>query len=283
MNITIKNLELSAVINRKGAELISLKKSNYKEYIWEGDPAFWGKHSPVLFPIVGTLKNDSYFYNDKLYHLSRHGFARDMEFEATQNFENQVVFTLKSNSETEKMYPYKFKLQIIYTLEQNNLNIAYKVINLDKVTIPFSIGAHPAFALTENFTNYSLLFEYSENLTSHLLVDGLISNKTVEIPQDEKRVSLDYTMFENDALIFKTIKSKSVAIVENNNPLLKVKFNDFISLGLWTIKNAPFICIEPWLGYSDTLNTNGNIFDKEGIQILEANQTFNCCFDIEIF
>ena len=138
MNITIKNLEFSAVIARKGAELISFKKNNNKEYIWDGNPAFWGKHSPVLFPIVGTLKNDSYTYKDKTYHLSRHGFARDMEFEATQTDENQVVFTLKSNSETEKMYPFEFELHIIYTLEQNNLNIAYKVINLDKVIIPFS-------------------------------------------------------------------------------------------------------------------------------------------------
>ena len=282
MNITIKNLEFSAVIARKGAELISFKKNNNKEYIWDGNPAFWGKHSPVLFPIVGTLKNDSYTYKDKTYHLSRHGFARDMEFEATQTDENQVVFTLKSNSETEKMYPFEFELHIIYTLEQNNLNIAYKVINLDKVIIPFSLGAHPAFALPENFTNYSLLFEYSENLISHQLEDGLISNKTFEITQNEKSISLDYTLFENDALIFKKLKSKSITILENKAPILKVKYNDFNSLGLWTVQNAPFICIEPWLGYSDTLDATRNIFEKEGIQTIAENQTFNCSFDIEI-
>ncbi len=282
MNITIKNLEFSAVIARKGAELISFKKNNNKEYIWDGNPAFWGKHSPVLFPIVGTLKNDSYTYKDKTYHLSRHGFARDMEFEATQTDENQVVFTLKSNSETEKMYPFEFELHIIYTLEQNNLNIAYKVINLDKVIIPFSLGAHPAFALPENFTNYSLLFEYSENLISHQLEDGLISNKTFEITQNEKSISLDYTLFENDALIFKKLKSKSITILENKAPILKVKYNDFNSLGLWTVQNAPFICIEPWLGYSDTLDATRNIFEKEGIQTIVENQTFNCSFDIEI-
>lgn len=282
MNITIKNLNFSAVICTKGAELISFKKNNIREYIWEGNPAFWGKHSPVLFPIVGTLKNDTYIYNGKKYHLNRHGFARDREFEVIEASENQVTFSLKSDEETEKVYPFLFELQLIYTLEENNLNIAYKIINHDNAVIPFSIGAHPAFALPENFKNYSLLFEYSEALLSHQLEDGLISDKTIEIPQEEKSILLDYTLFENDALIFKDLKSKSVTIVENSKPVLKVKFNDFKSLGLWTVQKAPFICIEPWLGYSDTLKATGNILEKEEIQIVNPNQTFNCSFDIEI-
>ena len=282
MNITIKNLDFSAVICTKGAELISFKKNNKREYIWEGNVAFWGKHSPILFPIVGTLKNDTYTYEDKKYHLSRHGFARDKEFKVIESSENQVTLSLKSDDETQKVYPFSFELQLVYTLEENNLNIAYKIINNDKVKIPFSIGAHPAFALPENFKNYSLLFEYSEALISHQLEDGLISDKTIEISQKEKGILLDYTLFENDALIFKDLKSKWVTIIESSKPLLKVKFSDFKSLGLWTVQKAPFICIEPWLGYSDTLKATGNILEKEEIQIVNPNQTFNCSFDIEI-
>lgn len=282
LKIKINNSAFSAIITTKGAELISFKKNNSTEYIWEGNPNFWGKHSPVLFPIVGTLKNDSYTYKNKTYHLSRHGFARDKEFIVISSSENQAIFSLKSDDETKKVYPFDFEFQMIYTLVENNLNIHYKIKNNSDGQLPFSIGAHPAFALPEKFTNYSLEFEHFENLISHQLEDGLISNKTIEIPQNEKSISLDYPLFENDALIFKTLKSKSVTILENKNPLLKVKFNDFKSLGLWTVKNAPFICIEPWLGYSDTLKATGNILEKEAIQILEANQTFDCSFDIEI-
>ena len=282
MNIAIKNLDFSAVINTKGAELISFKKNNNREYIWEGNPNFWGKHSPILFPIVGSLKNDSFTYNNKTYSLNRHGFARDRNFDVIDSSENSVIFSLKSDEDTLKVYPFDFELQLIYTLNDNNLNIAYKIINKDKVKIPFSIGAHPAFALPERFTNYSLLFEHEESLISHQLEDGLISDKTIKIPYKDRKISLNYPLFENDALIFKTLKSKSVTILENNNSLLKVKYNDFKSLGLWTVQQAPFICIEPWLGYSDTLKSTGSIFEKEALQILERNQTFNCSFDIEI-
>ena len=282
MNITIKNLNFSAVINTKGAELISFKKNNNREYIWEGNPNFWGKHSPVLFPIVGSLKNDSFTYNNKTYSLNRHGFARDRNFDIIESSENKAIFSLKSDEETLKVYPFDFELQLIYTLNENNLNIAYKVINKDKVRMPFSIGAHPAFALPESFNNYSLLFEKEETLVSHQLEDGLILDKSVEISQKDRKISLDYPLFKNDALIFKALKSKSVTILENMVPLLKVNYNDFKSLGLWTVQQAPFICIEPWLGYSDSLKTTGNIFEKEAIQILEENQTFNCSFDIEI-
>ena len=146
MTTTIKNGNLSAEIKHFGAELISLKTNQNKEYIWEGNPEFWGKHSPILFPIVGTLKDNSFYYNGMEYHLSRHGFARDMEFELIDVTQNSATFSIQSSEETLKVYPFEFELQLIYTLEENNLSIAYKVINKGKSTMPFSIGAHPAFS-----------------------------------------------------------------------------------------------------------------------------------------
>lgn len=282
MTTTISNTILTAKINAKGAELISLQNNRQREYIWEGDPDFWGKHSPVLFPIVGTLKNNSYFINDKTYELSRHGFARDDEFELVFQSNHQAVFSLQSNAETKKVYPFNFELQISYTLKANELIIGYKVINNDEVTMPFSIGGHPAFALPMSFENYVLAFEHDENLMSYTLKNYLISDKTIAIAIHEKKLPLTYSLFENDALIFKKLNSKCISILENNIPILHFKFNDFPNFGIWTKNKAPFICLEPWLGYSDVQNATGNILEKEGIHFVESKKSFDCSFSIEI-
>ena len=282
MNTTISNSTLKASIKHAGAELFSLKDNQNQEYIWEGNPDFWGKHSPVLFPIVGTLKNNTYTINGKEYQLPRHGFARDMEFQLIDKTENSAVFSLQSNSETLKKYPFDFELQLIYTLNETTLDIAYKVINNSETKIPFSIGAHPAIALPENFENYSFKFEKEEDLKYSLLENDLISNKTESLQTIENLVPLNYKLFENDALVFKTLESNSLTILENSKPYIKVDFEDFPSLGIWTKDQAPFVCIEPWFGYSDTAENSGDLFEKEGILILDAKQTFNSKFSIQI-
>ena len=282
MKTSIKNSELNAIIHHKGAELISLKSDDNREYIWEGNPEFWGKHSPVLFPIVGTLKNNHYLYNDKEYHLLRHGFARDVNFELIKQTENQAVFSLKANDETKKVYPFDFELQLTYTLHKNKIVLTYTVINNDVVPIPFSLGAHPAFALPKSFENYALQFEESEHLVSHQLENDLLSNKTIEIQTSNGKLPLTYSLFEKDALIFKQLKSKKISIVENTTPILNLEFKDFPHFGIWTKNNAPFICLEPWLGYSDAITSSGNILEKEAIQMVGVNEIFECKFTIEI-
>ncbi|KIA98450.1 aldose epimerase [Flavobacterium sp. KMS] len=282
MTTIISNSKLTASIKHAGAELFSLKNNDNKEFIWEGNPDFWGKHSPVLFPIVGTLKNNTYVINDTSYHLPRHGFARDMEFNLVSKTDESAIFSIQSNAESLKVYPFEFELQIIYTLIDSQLDIQYKVINKDDSKMPFSIGAHPAIALPGNFENYALEFEKQESLKYSLLENDLISNKTKQLETKENQIELNYQLFENDALIFKSLESNSLTILENNKPYVKVDFADFPSLGIWTKENAPFICIEPWFGYSDTPENTGNLFEKEGIVTLDANQTFNSKFSIEI-
>ena len=282
MNTTISNKILSASIKYAGAELFSLINNQNKEYIWNGNPDFWPKHSPILFPIVGSLKNDTYTFNEKEYQLSRHGFARDMEFQMIEKTESSATFSLSYNEETLQKYPFKFELQIIYNLKENKLNIGYKVINKGEIQLPFSIGAHPAFALSEEFSNYSIQFEKEEKLEYSLLEDGLISNTIETLATSNNTVPLNYKLFKNDALVFKTLESNSLTILENSRPYLKVDFEDFPSLGIWTKENAPFICIEPWFGYSDTLEKFGDILKKEEILLLEANQIFNAEFNIEV-
>ena len=282
MKIILSNSELTATIDSFGAELISLKNNNNREYIWEGNPDYWGKHSPILFPIVGSLKNNSYRNNNSTFHLPRHGFAREMDFDVIEQSNEKVVFSLKETAATLEKYPFKFELQISYTLTNSELKIGFNVINNNPFSMPFSIGAHPAFAIANKFESYELLFEKSENLVVSKLENDLISNSTYKLPIENNSLPLTYSLFENDALIFKTIESKSVTICENGIPFLKVHYNDFPSLGIWTKSQAPFICIEPWIGYADTVENNGNIEEKEGIKILGVNQTFETNYLIEI-
>lgn len=278
---TLFNSNITAKINHNGAELYSLE-SNNKEYIWEGNPVFWGKHSPVLFPIVGTLKENTYTYNSISYQLSRHGFARDTTFKLIEKKDDLAVFSIESNEDTKKVYPFEFELQLIYSLENNHLNISYKVINKGMGPMPFSIGAHPAIALSGKFENYSIQFEKEEPLVYNLLENDLISNAVKTLPTLDNRVALDYSLFENDALIFKNLKSNYLTIFKNQIPMVRMHYKDFPHLGIWTKMNAPFLCIEPWFGYSDSNESIGTILEKEGIQILESKTTFNAQFSIEI-
>ena len=283
MKTTISSSNFSASINHLGAELFSLKNTKTSlEYIWEGDTAFWPKHSPILFPIVGTLKNNSYQHKGLNYNLPRHGFARDTTFEVLHKTENSVTFSLQSSIETLAIYPFQFELQIQYVLNASELTFKYIVINKENSNLPFSIGAHPAVALPGNFEDYSLAFEKEEVLTYNLLENDLIVDKTSILVSQDKSVPLDYELFKNDALIFKQLESKSITILKNKYPYIKVKFPHFPHLGIWTKINAPFLCIEPWYGYSDTENSSGNLFEKEGIQLLEPNAQFEATFSIEI-
>jgi len=283
LQTTISNSIVSATINHKGAELISFKNNfSNREYIWEGNPAIWAKHAPVLFPIVGTLKNNSYQYKNNIYNLNRHGFARDVNFKLVMQEENRLIFSLEYNDETLKVYPFEFELQIIYTLVQSKLNVTYVVINHGSEVMPFSIGGHPALALRNEFENYSLEFDTSEIINCYLLQNDLLSNEYNSIKLKNNILPLSYSLFENDALIIKKMQSKQIQILENNVPFLHFKFKDFPNFGIWSKKNAPFLCLEPWFGYSDVLESNGKILDKEGIQFLEPNKNFNCSYSIEI-
>lgn len=283
MHTIISKSGIIASFLEKGAELASLKNQSGKEFIWEGNPEFWGKHSPVLFPIVGTLKNNSYLYDNHEYHLSRHGFARDRKFSVLSKSENSIVFSLSDSEETLAVYPFHFEFQIEYTLNENALEIRYHVINKNDFEMPFSLGAHPAFALSKNFEDYSLEFETDQELVYHLLDHDLISEQTMNLNLTDKKLPLHYELFENDALVFESVPAKKITILENGKPRIKVDFSDFPDLGIWTKVGAPFLCIEPWFGYSDSAASNGNITDKGGIQILSPEKTFEAAFSIQIF
>lgn len=278
---TIQNKYLSAKINSLGAELSHLSKDS-KNYIWKINETYWNKTSPVLFPIVGQLKNDFYTLNGKQYSLPRHGFARNYEFIAIQETATSVTFSLSENKDTLAQYPFHFELQINYILEENKLLISYWVKNNSKDKMPFAIGAHPAFAIDSDFENYALQFENDSQIETHELENGLFSGKTRTIDLNHNNLPLAYSLFEKDALVFKKFNSKYLTILHNNNPYLKVNFEKFPHLGIWTKQNAPFLCIEPWAGFADFVDSDGNIFEKPGIQIINEKEVFEASFSIEI-
>ena len=281
MILTLFNKQLSANINTIGAELVSFTKNN-KNYIWQVDKSFWNKTSPVLFPIVGKLKNDTYIYKGINYNLPRHGFARDMEFSFEQRSDTQVIFELNETEESKANYPFDFKLFLAYTLMDNELVVEYFVRNQSDEVLPFSIGAHPAFAITEDFNSYSLEFNKQDVFETNHLENGSFNGKSTLVKMDNTELQLNYNLFEKDALVFKHLKSNEVILKQHNKNILKVNFDHFPYLGIWTKPNAPFLCMEPWCGLADNKNHNGNIEEKEGIILLQPNEDFLRAIRIEI-
>ena len=281
MIVTLSNTKISASINSLGAELISLYKENFN-YIWEIDEEYWNKTSPILFPIVGSLKNNEFSINEKKYSLNRHGFARDLEFDLVEQKETSALFCLRSNESTLKNYPFDFELFINYELKNETLIISYKVINHSKTKMPFNIGAHPAFNLPHQIDEFTLEFNALEDFKTHQLENGLFSGVSKKINHIKSKIILSESLFEKDALVFKNIKSTSVKIKHLDKDYLKICFYNFPHLGIWKKTCAPFLCIEPWTGYADCLDFNGKIFEKESIQELIPNASFECNIEIKI-
>ncbi|WP_312067449.1 aldose 1-epimerase family protein [Empedobacter sp.] len=285
----IENDFLRVEFSLKGAELKSIfSKKNKKEILWQADPKFWAKSSPILFPIVGALKNDKYTYLDKQYSLSRHGFARDMVFDKIEDNESKIIFSLKSNKDTIKIYPFQFDLQIIYSLESNRLNVDYIVKNLDKENdLLFSLGAHPAFNIEvnddKNYSDYEIYFPSDEVLEINQLTNNLIAENKKIINLNNKKLDLSYQLFESDALVMTNLKSESLILRNKiDNDSLIFSFNNFPFFGIWAAKNANFVCLEPWSGIADFENHNQNLKQKIGILKLSSTENWKANWSIEI-
>lgn len=288
-NIIIENENIRASINPLGAELVSLLKlDDHTEYMWDANPAFWGKTSPVLFPIVGGLKNDTYIFEGKEYKLPRHGFARTMLFEVESQTENSAVFLLKNNQETKKVYPFEFELRLIYTVSGNQLELKYEVRNPSEKPLWFSVGGHPAFKCPiENglsYDDYFLEFDQPENFERWPLnSEGLVLDSPIEISKNTNKLMLAKELFYDDALVFKHLKSDCVILKsKKSSKTLKFTFKNFPYLGIWAAKNADFVCIEPWCGIADSADTNQNLETKEGIISLESKGVIEKSFSIEV-
>lgn len=287
--ITLENELLKAGFVQKGAELQSLKsKTSDIEYIWDANPKDWAKHSPVLFPIVGALKDNRYAYQGEQYELSRHGFARDMEFELESKSADEVVFTLRSSEGTRKVYPFEFNLSLIYTLKSHGLSCTYKVYNPSDADLLFSVGGHPAFATPVDeslqYEDYYLRFNQDEALVINKISDNLISEEVKTIPLKDKVLPLKHELFYEDALVIKALNSNKISLQNKvNSHGLHFTFDGFPFFGIWAAKDANFVCLEPWCGIADSVNHSGQLSDKEGIVILSAEESWQRTWQVDIF
>ncbi|MEL6589237.1 MAG: aldose 1-epimerase family protein [Bacteroidota bacterium] len=286
----IKNQFLQVGVKSTGAELCSIRSfKTQQEYMWDAQPAIWGNHAPVLFPIVGGLKNGEYLHEGQAYPLPRHGFIRyNTQVQLRDQTDSSLTYGLSDNHDTRKVYPFAFDFVVQFRLEDSRLTVRHEVHNRDEKMMYFSLGAHPAFKCPmheeEAYSDYYLAFGEVENEHTWLLnSEGLIAEEGPLIMDNTDTLPLRPNMFDNDALIFKSIRSRSVSLKSHKSPQeVKVSFEGWPYLGIWSKPKAPFVCIEPWLGIADHADTDQQLSTKFGILSLDPGQSFEAAYTIDI-
>jgi len=285
----IENDFLKIEVKSKGAELDSLfSKKHQLEYLWSADPNFWARKSPLLFPVVGALKENKYIYEGKEYPMKKHGFARESEFTLENQSGNEISFLLKSDDATREIYPFDFELRVTYSLQRNAVHVTYELRNTGGHEMFFSIGAHPAFKVPlaegTSYHDYYIEFEEEETAKRHLLnADGLIESAE-DFLRNSSRFNLSKELFYRDAIVFKQIHSGMVSLRSDKTERgLNLYFDGFPYLGIWAAKDADFVCIEPWCGIADSVSHNLQLEKKEGINSLKPGKNFTVVWSVECF
>lgn len=290
----LSNNSLSLKMDQYGAELISICDINSNtQYLWNADPIYWKRHSPILFPFVGSLNQSSYRYQDALYPMTQHGFARDTNFTVMSKTDQEIWFSLEADSDTYAVYPFRFRLEVGYRLTNRTITVFWKVYNNDDKVMYFSIGGHPAFNCPIDHswsqTDYFLCFDTDSLIRyQHINKNGLL----IQRPFDKQnKLTADYGilpinphLFDFDALIIENNQCHKVSILSPDKiPILTVSF-DAPLFGLWSPsgKNAPFICIEPWYGRCDAENFHGTLEEREWGNALKPGEIFTASYRIEI-
>jgi galactose mutarotase-like enzyme len=283
MQVCLTSIHLKVCIDSAGAEISSVKNTNGIEFIWQGDKEIWARHAPVLFPIVGKLKDNTFFYNDRSFELPQHGFARDMEFELAESSPGHCRFRLTSNEETKNKYPFDFTFDITYILNGNTLTTEYTVTNAGAENMPFSVGAHPGFncplLANETFEEYLLEFENSSHEQT-LLKDGLLSDKKQQLNLKNNQLPLNAALFDKDALVFENNQVNKVTLRHTTSSnSITMHCEGWPYFGIWSKKGCDrFICLEPWFGIADSIDATGDIQDKKGIISLAPSKDFRASF-----
>lgn len=273
--VNIKNEILSCDINEIGAEIKSLKKGD-TEYIWCADPKFWGKSAPVLFPCIGSSKDNKYTLNGKTYPMKKHGFLIGNTFTVEEKTDSSVTLLYTHNDETLKVYPYQFEFRAVFTLIGSSLKVEYRVNNLTDDTMYFSVGAHEAYATPGGVEDYDLVFPYKEDLDAILLEGPLVIDDTTTFAKNVDCFSIYEKYFEIDTLIFRKLKSKEVVLRNRKTErTVKVEYPDCDYIAFWHEPGAEFLCIEPWTSLTANANGDHDIKKKEGIISLKARGVYN--------
>lgn len=290
--ITLENDQLIVKINQHGAELVSAwNKEAELEYIWYGDPMYWGRHAPNLFPIVGRLQGDQYNLAGQTYYMNQHGFARNMDFDIVEQDVDYVRFSLSDSEATWRIYPFAFRFDVIFRLKGTELFVDYEVHNPDKQkSLFFSVGGHPAFNLPLDggkFSDYYLSVK-PEKVYDRIRLVGPFSNPNMPTPFNaDIPLRLRQEDYHDDAIILKLDRQKTTFLLARlaNQHGMEMTVDNAQYLGIWTPagKDAPFIAVEPWWGIADTVDATGNFKEKFGNNVLAAGDTFNGTYSMNFF
>lgn len=286
---TLQNDVLKIEIDSLGAQLCSVEGRN-RQYLWNGDPVYWGFHSPILFPFVGKLKNGEYTHEGEPFKMVQHGFAREMEFQLESFKEKEIWFGLCWQEETLMRYPFRFVLHIGYRLEGNSIEVMWRVENREENSkMYFTIGGHPGFRWPvkegENPLEYSLEFDKSEIEYFQLDSAGLLLKEPHKLPLTEGRYQLREDTFDRDALIIEPGQTRKISLcTPDKKPYVTVEF-DSPSVGIYSKERlkAGYLCIEPWYGRCDNADFEGELKDREHEQSLEAGKEFNAVYRMSFY
>ncbi len=285
----IGNEDITIQIDSMGAELKSLKKiTTGEEFMWEGDPAYWNRTSPILFPLVGSLKNGEYLCDGKRYQMGQHGFARDMEFRLKSQTNREIWFCLESDEETLAKYPYAFLLELGYELEKSTVIVKWRVKNPDSRDMYFSIGGHPAFRcpIQEDTkqTDYRIRFDEKKSLVSGIVENSLMGHQENVYPLEDGHLRITEHLFDGDALVIENHQAQEVSLVKPDGTAYVTTSFDAPLFGIWSPsgKKAPFICIEPWYGRCDGIDFEGTWQERQWGQHLGAGEVFETAYRISV-
>ena len=289
MIYTLQNEEIICEMETHGAELKSIKdRKTGREYLWNADPMYWNRTSPVLFPFVGAVKGKKYSFGGRTYNIGQHGFARDMEFAVKSSIETEMWFELRESEETMARYPFKFHLNIGYHIEGRSVTVLWRVKNTNDGVLYFSIGAHPGFMLPEGSKALFRLYDRNgmpvKSIKNRVFGEGgCVTEKIQLIDTPDGKLPITEHLFDGDALV---IEDNQLGLVEirpdkSDDPLVSVMFTAPL-VGLWSPphKNAPFVCIEPWYGRCDKESFDGELSEREYEQKLSAGEEFNASYKI---
>lgn len=268
---------ITAAVKAFGAELCSVKNADGFELLWQAGPQ-WPRHSPTLFPIVGRLKGDELHHEGKAYPMTQHGFARDLRFDWLSREADSCSLVLTDNDETRRRYPFAFRLVVTFAVEGADLNVTFEITNTGEGMLPASIGGHPAFnwPLLPGLAKeaYAITFSSEEPAPIRRLRSGLMRAKPEPSPVQGNRLALSERLFDDDAVIFDRLASKSVRYGADRGPAIEVSWNDFQELGVWSkLGGAPFVCIEPWRGFASPETFDGDFIHKPGLMHIAPAET----------
>ena len=245
---------------------------NGTEYIWCGDADVWSRTAPILFPICGALKNDVIIFNGNSYSIPKHGFATESEFKLVEKSDNSITLSIESNNETLNIYPFQFVFSAIFTLDNDKLIVKYIVDNKSDTEMYFSLGAHEGFAIAGGVEGARVEFDKNDTLYTHFVTGPLLNGKSKKVIENDNTIIFSDADFAVDAFIFKNIKAKQISLFDNNGvKKITYIYDDFKNLLLWTKPGAEFLCIEPWNGMPDSIDSCNDFSKKEDIIELNGN------------